>query len=101
MLFLSSRRADEGALRSDKNTPDRSLLTLRQRYNDALQSLTPDSLKLLRDWPTRLKSITDDTTAYEVRGKSIKVDNYRESLSHQKVPKIGRASCRARVCQEV
>src|SRR3546814_410879 len=83
-----ARRADEGALRSDKNTPDRSLLTLRQRYNDAIQSLTSENLKLLRDWPTRLKSITDDTTAYEVRGKQIKVDNYRESLSHQKVPKI-------------
>ncbi|WP_417474064.1 methylmalonyl-CoA mutase family protein [Luteimonas mephitis] len=68
--------------------PDRSLLTLRQRYNDALQSLASESLKLLRDWPQRLKSITDDTTAYEVRGKQIKVDNYRESLSHQKVPKI-------------
>ncbi|MGN7724825.1 methylmalonyl-CoA mutase family protein [Luteimonas sp. 22616] len=68
--------------------PDRSLLTLRQRYNDALQSLTSESLKQLRDWPARLKSITDDTTAYEVRGKQIKVDNYRESLSHQKVPKI-------------
>ncbi|MFC3715848.1 methylmalonyl-CoA mutase family protein [Luteimonas soli] len=67
---------------------DRSLLTLRQRYNDALQSLTSENLKLLRDWPQRLKSITDDTTAYEVRGKQIKVDNYRESLSHQKVPKI-------------
>ena len=67
---------------------DRSLLTLRQRYNDALQSLTAESLKLLREWPARLKSITDDTTAYEVRGKSIEVTNYRESLSHQKIPKI-------------
>ncbi len=73
---------------TEASPPDRSLLTLRQRYNDALQSLTSDSLKLLRDWPQRLKSITDDTTAYEVRGKQIKVDNYRESLSHQKVPKI-------------
>jgi methylmalonyl-CoA mutase len=67
---------------------DRSLLTLRQRYNDALQSLTAESLRLLREWPQRLKSITDDTTAYEVRGKSIEVQNYRTSLSHQKVPKI-------------
>jgi methylmalonyl-CoA mutase len=68
--------------------PDRSLLTLRQRYNDAIQSLSSESLKLLREWPARLKSITDDTTAYEVRGKAIEVQNYRESLSHQKVPKI-------------
>ncbi len=69
-------------------TTDRSLLTLRQRYNDAIQSLTAENLKLLREWPARLKSITDDTTAYEVRGRSIEVTNYRESLSHQKIPKI-------------
>ncbi|MFI4970269.1 MAG: methylmalonyl-CoA mutase family protein, partial [Lysobacterales bacterium] len=67
---------------------DRSLITLRQRYNDAIQSLSSDSLKLLREWPLRLKSITDEFTEYEVRGKAIKVENYRESLSHQKIPKI-------------
>ncbi|WP_149196510.1 methylmalonyl-CoA mutase family protein [Luteimonas suaedae] len=74
--------------RNGGQAPDRTLLTLRQRYNDAIQSLTAESLKLLRDWPQRLKSITDDTTAYEVRGRAIEVQNYRESLSHQKVPKI-------------
>src|SRR3546814_15671226 len=56
--------------------------------SDVCSSDLSENLKLLRDWPARLKSITDDTTAYEVRGKQIKVDNYRESLSHQKVPKI-------------
>ncbi len=71
-----------------KAAPDRSLLTLRQRYNDAIHALTSDSLKLLREWPARLKSITDAVTEYEVRGKAIKVENYRESLSHQKIPKI-------------
>ncbi|MCA0198420.1 MAG: methylmalonyl-CoA mutase family protein [Proteobacteria bacterium] len=67
---------------------DRSLLTLRQRYNDAVQSLSSESLRNLRQWPVRLKSITDEVTEYEVRGKAIRVENYRESLSHQKVPKI-------------
>ncbi|HMM68036.1 MAG TPA: methylmalonyl-CoA mutase family protein, partial [Dokdonella sp.] len=67
---------------------DRSLLTLRQRYNDSIQSLSADSLRLLRGWPARLKSITDEFTEYEVRGKAIKVENYSESLSHQKIPKI-------------
>ncbi len=70
------------------HAPDRSLLTLRQRYNDAIQALSSDSLKLLREWPQRLKSITDDVTEYHVRGKAIKVENYRESLSHQQIPKI-------------
>ena len=65
-----------------------ALHTLRQRYNDAVQSLSSENLKLLREWPARRKSITDETTEYEVRGKAIRVENYRESLSHQKVPKI-------------
>ncbi|MGH8085071.1 MAG: methylmalonyl-CoA mutase family protein [Lysobacter sp.] len=67
---------------------DRTLLTLRQRYNDAIQSLDSEALKLLRHWPTRLKSITDDVNEYQVRDKTIRVDNYRESLSHQRIPKI-------------
>ncbi|HEY5802897.1 MAG TPA: methylmalonyl-CoA mutase family protein [Lysobacter sp.] len=67
---------------------DRTLKTLRQRYNDAIQSLTSEALKLLRDWPARLKSITDEVNEYHVRDKTIRVENYRESLSHQKIPKI-------------
>lgn len=78
-----ARRADEGAFE-----PDRTLLTLRQRYNDAVQSLTSENLRNLREWPARLKSITDEVTEYQVRGKAIRVENYRESLSHQKIPKI-------------
>ncbi|ATD67508.1 methylmalonyl-CoA mutase [Luteimonas chenhongjianii] len=78
-----ARRADEGAFEAD-----RTLLTLRQRYNDAVQALTSENLRNLREWPARLKSITDEVTEYQVRGKTIRVENYRESLSHQKIPKI-------------
>ena len=67
---------------------DRSLKTLRQRYNDAIQSLDSEALKLLREWPARLKSIVDPITEYQVRDKTIRVENYRESLSHQQIPKI-------------
>jgi methylmalonyl-CoA mutase len=67
---------------------DRTLLTLRQRYNDAIQSLDSEALKLLREWPARLKSIVDDVNEYKVRDKTIRVENYRESLSHQQIPKI-------------
>ena len=68
--------------------PDRSLLNLRQRYNAALEDLDAEALKLLREWPARYKSVTDEVTEYTVRDKAIKVENYRESLSHQKIPKI-------------
>jgi methylmalonyl-CoA mutase len=69
-------------------TADKSLLTLRQRYNDTLGSLTKESLDLLRQWPVRLKSVTDDQYRYAVRGQELKGDNYVESLSHQKIPKV-------------
>ena len=74
---------------------DRSLSTLRQRYNDAVQSLTSENLRNLREWPQRLKSITDEVNEYQVRGKTIRVENYRESLSHQKVPKIAAPTYRS------
>jgi isobutyryl-CoA mutase len=74
---------------------DRSLVTLRQRYNDAIASLSADNLRQLREWPQRLKSITDDITEYQVRDKIIRVDNYRDSLSHQKIPKIAAPTYRS------
>ena len=71
---------------------DATLLLLRQRYQDAVKTLSIDSLSLLREWPSRLKSITDEFGGYEVRGKTLKIENYRESLSHQKIPKIAAPS---------
>uniref|UniRef100_UPI002607F636 methylmalonyl-CoA mutase family protein n=1 Tax=Metallibacterium sp. TaxID=2940281 RepID=UPI002607F636 len=63
-------------------------LELRQRYNEALQSLSAEALALLREWPARKASVTAEVTEYQVRGKAIRVENYRESLSHQKIPKV-------------
>jgi len=79
---------------TDSNA-DTSLRTLRQRYNDAVQSLDSEALRLLREWPARLKSITDEVTEYQVRGKAIRVENYRESLSHQLIPKIAAPTYRS------
>ncbi|MEO1201182.1 MAG: methylmalonyl-CoA mutase family protein [Pseudomonadota bacterium] len=67
---------------------DRSLMVLRQRYNETLDALTADSLKLLREWPERKAGITADEYKYTVRGREISGSNYRESLSQQKIPKI-------------
>ncbi len=67
---------------------DRSLLTLRQRYHDAVKTLSTETISLLREWPARLKAITDPHFLYEVRGKAVEGSNYVESMSHQQVPKI-------------
>ena len=87
-----ARHPDAGEVHDGGPRPvlqvDRSLLTLRQRYNDALQSLSSEALKLLREWPARHKAVTDPVNEYQVRGKTIRIDNYTTSLSHQQIPKI-------------
>ena len=67
---------------------DRSLTVLRQRYQEAIGDLTAESLKLLREWPQRKAGVQSETHSYTVRGRKITGENYRESLSHQKIPKI-------------
>ncbi|UCG72845.1 MAG: methylmalonyl-CoA mutase family protein [Chromatiales bacterium] len=67
---------------------DRSLSVLRQRYNSGLDDLGTEALQLLREWPDRLAGITADKYSYKVRDRVVEGDNYRESLSHQRIPKI-------------
>ncbi|MDN5862577.1 MAG: methylmalonyl-CoA mutase family protein, partial [Salinisphaera sp.] len=61
---------------------------LRQRYNEAVKELSADAVHQLREWPARRQAVLDEVNEYTVRGKAIKVENYRESLSHQQIPKI-------------
>jgi methylmalonyl-CoA mutase len=68
---------------------DRSLILLRQRYNDAIRSLSIDAVDLLKAWPNRKKDLRADQYSYEVRGREVTGNNYRESLSRLQIPKIG------------
>ncbi len=67
---------------------DASLARLREAYNDALDSVGPQAAELLRQWPAIAKGATDPEYAYVVRGREICGENYTESLSHTKVPKL-------------
>ena len=70
------------------DSSDRSRAVLRQRYHEAIGDLLPESLALLRDWPARRDGVRSERYSYTVRGREITGNNYRESLSHQKIPKI-------------
>jgi methylmalonyl-CoA mutase len=67
---------------------DAALAALRGGYNEALQAVGAEGVALLREWPVRANSATDDEYVYTVRGKEIRGGNYTDTLSHQKVPKI-------------
>ncbi|RMF98185.1 MAG: methylmalonyl-CoA mutase, partial [Gammaproteobacteria bacterium] len=70
------------------NGADATVLHLRQRYNAALDELGDEARRLLAEWPTRLQGITAERYEYQVRGRTVSGENYRESLSHLQIPKI-------------
>ena len=67
---------------------DRSILILRQRYQEALSEISTEAQTLLREWPERKERVRTERYSYEVRGKEVTGANYKESLSHLKIPKI-------------
>ena len=67
---------------------DPSVLMLRQRYRDALAVLPSEAIALLRDWPRQHASVSAPNHQYEVRGRTIEGENYVESLSRQRIPKV-------------
>ncbi len=75
---------------------DKSILVLRQRYQEALQELSGEAVTLLKEWPARREAVRRENYSYTVRGKEVTGRNYRESLSHQKIHKIAAPSYRDR-----
>ncbi|HEX9773217.1 MAG TPA: methylmalonyl-CoA mutase family protein [Steroidobacteraceae bacterium] len=84
-------RYADGAL-TDATDPARA--RLREAYNDALDAIGPESIELLRQWPAVSKSATDEEYRYVVRGREIRGENYTETLSRNKVPKLAVPSWR-------
>jgi len=78
-------RYADGELTDESET---SFTPLRRRYQDVLAELDSESITLLRTWPERKAAVSAAQYSYEVRGKEVRGDNYVESLSHQKIPKI-------------
>jgi methylmalonyl-CoA mutase len=67
---------------------DKGTLALRHLYEESLKQLNPESVRLLTSWPALRAGVTAERYSYTVRGRELTGDNYRESLSHQKIPKI-------------
>jgi len=73
---------------SDLAAGDDSLARLRRAYNEALDDIGGEGVALLKAWPARASGATDPEYRYTVRGREVTGDNYVETLSHQRVPKI-------------
>jgi methylmalonyl-CoA mutase len=69
--------------KSGKNTED-----LKVEYQKLWGSLHIESRKYIEEWQDKIAAFKKESFSYFVRGKEIKVQNYTESLSHLKIPKI-------------
>jgi methylmalonyl-CoA mutase len=61
---------------------------LRQRYNAALAGLKPQARELLREVPRLRSAYSQREGSYTVRGQSIRVENWAETLSGTRLPKV-------------
>jgi methylmalonyl-CoA mutase len=69
-------------------TADGTKRELRAAYNKALDTMGAEAVGELKAWPARVRSATDETYSYKVRDKLVTGENYSESLSHQRIPKL-------------
>jgi len=81
---IFERYADEALTSAD----DRSLTTLRQRYQETLGELSEEAIDLLKGWPERKAATRSEQYSYTVRGREVTGDNYATSLSHLEIPKV-------------
>ncbi len=72
-----------------------AILLLRQRYQEHLGELNNGCRSLLADWERTRRTFTEDENTYVVRGREICIDNYTESLSGTKIPKIALPNSRS------
>jgi methylmalonyl-CoA mutase len=79
-------RYGEAALREEGADPTRR--ELRAAYNRALDAIGPEAVGELKAWPARVKGMQDDTYSYKVRDRLVTGENYTETLSRQRVPKL-------------
>ena len=66
-----------------KNTAE-----LEQLFDDTWRSIDKDCQDILDNWEAKKQQYSDEFFKYSVRGREIKVPNFSETLSHNKIPKI-------------
>jgi methylmalonyl-CoA mutase len=97
-LYQSLQALQDGALPAPLDRYAEAALTdsgadatrreLRAAYNRALEEIGADGLNDLKAWPARARTATEATYSYKVRDREVTGENYTETLSRQRVPKI-------------
>ncbi|MCA9673062.1 MAG: cobalamin-dependent protein, partial [Myxococcales bacterium] len=73
---------------ADIDAADDHVAPLMREANALLGRLDARARQSLAEWPALSARYRADKNRYEVRGRPIEVDSYRETLSHQKLPRV-------------
>ncbi|NBO71991.1 MAG: hypothetical protein EBU66_01485 [Bacteroidetes bacterium] len=57
-------------------------------YDELIDQLKPEVKRILEEWDQKTQNYRNEEFSYTVRNKQINVENFIESLSHTKIPKI-------------
>ena len=93
-LYQSLRVLEDAALPapldrySDDASGDDTTRALRGAYNKALDEIGAEAVGELKRWPARVREATNETYEYKVRDRLVKGENYTESLSRLRLPKL-------------
>ena len=67
---------------------DASLNKLVSHYRTLRSQLLPETILAVQRWPQHMQSVQSKNYRYDVRGKAVTGENYRTTLSGQKIPKV-------------
>ena len=67
---------------------DPTLRALRAAYNAALDEVGAEGVAELKRWPARVEAATAETYSYKVRDRVVTGENYTQSLSRERIPKL-------------
>ena len=77
-----------GAAACSDASVDLSIRTLRQRHDVLLDELGAEAKEALRGFDAMVEGYEQERHSYVVRNKTIHVENFTTSLSHQQIPKV-------------
>ena len=70
------------------SSADSIINALEETQKSLEKDLSPENQALLEGWEEKKEAYSKDTYIYKVRGKEISVDNYTQTLSHNRIPKV-------------
>ncbi|MFQ5507041.1 MAG: methylmalonyl-CoA mutase family protein, partial [Planctomycetota bacterium] len=62
--------------------------SLGKAYEELELALDPHNRKLIEDWPGKVEAFKEESQVYEVRDRELRVEQFYESLSRLRIPKI-------------